>query len=103
MIVERFPPVYRVRYISLDIQMIHLNFSCNHLRVDFKIFQEVNYISRVSQGFFQGQFLFQGLPGFPGLVGHPVRERKAPNLEFWTIFQLLLDYSHIIFVSLSLK
>ena len=48
-------PVNRVRYISLDIQIIYLNFFCNNLRGDFKIFPGFNYISGVFQGFFQKQ------------------------------------------------
>ena len=72
MIAERFSPVNRVRYISLDIQIIHLNFFCNNLWGDFKFFPGVNCISRGFQDFVQGQCLFQCFPGFPGFAGHPI-------------------------------
>ena len=72
MIVERFSPANRVKYISLDIQIKHLKLFCSNLWGDFKIFLGINYISRGFQGFVQGQFLWQGFPGFPGFAGHPV-------------------------------
>ena len=88
MIVEKFPPVERVRYISLEIQMMHLIFFAIICGNNFKIFPGVNYISRVFQGYFQGQLLFQGYSGSSRVCWPPYI-----GINVWNYKVFLRNYS----------